>query len=207
MVHPHEREVAVFEAALELPPGQREAYVKQASSGDTELLQRVRALLHAAENGADFLAPLPSKLAPSLPAIEKPGDRIGRYKLLEQIGEGGCGIVYMAAQEEPIRRQVALKVIKLGMDTRQVIARFEAERQALALMDHPNIAKVHDAGAIATGRSYFVMELVWGLRITDYCNERRIPTRKRLELFIQICQAVQHSHQKGIIHRDLKPSN
>src|SRR5882724_11993580 len=136
MVYSHEREVAVFEAALELPPGERDAFLAQASAGDPELLQRVRALLHAAENGADFLAPLPSELAPSVPAIEKPGDRIGRYKLLEQIGEGGCGIVYMAAQEEPIRRQVALKVIKLGMDTCQVIARFEAERQALAMMDH-----------------------------------------------------------------------
>src|SRR5215475_7944363 len=207
MVHPHEREVAVFEAALELPPGQREAYVKQASSGDTELLQRVRALLHAAENGADFLAPLPSKLAPSLPAIEKPGDRIGRYKLLEQIGEGGCGVVYMAAQEEPIRRHVALKVIKLGMDTRQVIARFEAERQALALMDHPNIAKIHDAGTTATGRPYFVMELVRGVPITEFCDQRRLTPKQRLELFATVCQAVQHAHQKGIIHRDLKPSN
>src|SRR5215470_14442805 len=207
MVYSHEREVAVFEAALELPPGQRDAFLAQASAGDPELLQRVRALLHAAENGADFLTTIPSDLAPPLPAIEKPGDRIDRYKLLEQIGEGGCGIVYMAAQEEPIRRHVALKVIKLGMDTRQVIARFEAERQALALMDHPNIAKVHDAGATATGRPYFVMELVRGLRITDYCNDKRLPTRQRLELFILVCQAVQHAHQKGIIHRDLKPSN
>src|SRR5215475_14203914 len=207
MAHPHEREVEVFEAALALPPGQREAFVEQASAGDSELLQRIRALLHAAENGTDFLTPIAPNPAPTLPAIEKPGDRIGRYKLLEQIGEGGCGVVYMAAQEEPIRRHVALKVIKLGMDTRQVIARFEAERQALALMDHPNIAKVHDAGATATGRPYFVMELVRGLRITDYCNDKRLSTRQRLELFIQVCQAVQHAHQKGIIHRDLKPSN
>jgi serine/threonine protein kinase/Flp pilus assembly protein TadD len=207
MAYPHEREVEVFEAALALPPGQREAFLARESAGDPELSQRVRALLHAAENGADFLTAIPSNLAPPLPAIEKPGDSIGRYKLLEQVGEGGCGIVYMAAQEEPIRRRVALKVIKLGMDTRQVIARFEAERQALALMDHPNIAKVYDAGATATGRPYFVMELVRGLRITDYCNDKRVPTRKRLELFVQVCQAVQHAHQKGIIHRDLKPSN
>ncbi len=207
MAHQHEREVEVFEAALELPPEQREAYLDHASRGNPELLQRLRALLHAAENGADFLTTLPSELAPTLPNIEKPGDRIGRYKLLEKIGEGGCGVVYRAAQEEPIRRHVALKVIKLGMDTRQVIARFEAERQALALMDHPNIAKVHDAGATDTGRPYFVMELVRGLRITDYCNEKKLPTLKRLELFIQVCQAVQHAHQKGIIHRDLKPSN
>ena len=138
---------------------------------------------------------------------EKPGDHIGRYKLLEKIGEGGCGIVYMAEQTEPIRRRVALKVIKLGMDTRQVIARFEAERQALALMDHPNIAKVLDAGATDTGRPYFVMELVRGIRITEYCDQNNLSTRERLDLFMQVCRAVQHAHQKGIIHRDLKPSN
>src|SRR5438105_9008264 len=207
MVHPHEREVALFEAVLELPSGQREAYLEQASAGDPDLLQRVRALLHAAENGAEFLAPIAPNPTPTLPAIEKPGDRIGRYKLLEQIGEGGCGIVYMAAQEEPIRRQVALKVIKLGMDTRQVIARFEAERQALALMDHPNIAKVHDAGATDTGRPYFVMELVRGIPITEYCDRNRLAIADRLELFAQVGQAVQHAHQKGIIHRHLQPSN
>ena len=144
---------------------------------------------------------------PSQMATEKPGDRIGRYKLLQQIGEGGCGVVYMAEQEEPVRRRVALKVIKLGMDTRQVIARFEAERQALAMMDHPNIAKVLDAGATDAGRPYFVMELVRGIKITDYCDQQRLSTRQRLELFVQVCQAVQHAHQKGIIHRDLKPSN
>ena len=138
---------------------------------------------------------------------EKPGDRIGRYKLLEKIGEGGCGIVYMAEQAEPVRRRVALKIIKLGMDTKQVIARFEAERQALALMDHPNIAKVLDAGATDTGRPYFVMELVRGIRITDYCDQNNLSTNERLELFMQVCHAVQHAHQKGIIHRDLKPSN
>src|SRR5208282_5507463 len=138
---------------------------------------------------------------------EKPGDRIGRYKLLEQIGEGGYGIVYMAEQAEPIRRRVALKVVKLGMDTKQVIARFEAERQALALMDHPNIAKVFDAGATDTGRPYFVMELVRGIKVTDYCDKNNLSTEDRLKLFIQVCQAIQHAHQKGIIHRDIKPSN
>ena len=142
-------------------------------------------------------------LAPS----EKPGDRIGRYKLLQQIGEGGCGVVYMAEQEEPVRRRVALKVIKLGMDTKNVIARFEAERQALAMMDHPNIAKVYDAGATETGRPYFVMELVRGIKITDFCDRQNLSTRERLDLFIQVCHAVQHAHQKGIIHRDIKPSN
>ena len=138
---------------------------------------------------------------------EKPGDRIGHYKLLEQIGEGGCGIVYVAEQEQPVRRRVALKVIKLGMDTRQVIARFEAERQALALMDHPNIAKVLDGGATEIGRPFFVMELVKGVRITDYCDKNNLSTTERLGLFIQVCHAIQHAHQKGIIHRDIKPSN
>jgi serine/threonine protein kinase len=141
------------------------------------------------------------------PLTEKAGDRIGRYKLLEQIGEGGFGVVYMAEQKEPIKRRVALKIIKLGMDTKQVVARFEAERQALAMMDHPNIAKVHDAGATETGRPYFVMELVRGTKIMDYCNDHQLSTRKRLELFVQVCQAIQHAHQKGIIHRDIKPSN
>jgi serine/threonine protein kinase len=138
---------------------------------------------------------------------EQPSQRIGRYKLLQKIGEGGYGVVYMAEQMEPVRRQVALKVIKLGMDTRQVVARFEAERQALAPMDHPHIAKVLDAGATDTGRPFFVMELVRGVRITDFCDQNNFSTRQRLELFAQVCQAVQHAHQKGIIHRDLKPSN
>ena len=139
--------------------------------------------------------------------IGKPGDRIGRYKLLEKIGEGGCGVVYMAEQEEPVRRRVALKVIKPGMDTHEVVARFEAERQALALMDHPHIARIFDGGATDAGRPYFVMELVRGLRITDYCDQKQLSTRQRLDLFMQVCQAVQHAHQKGVIHRDLKPSN
>src|SRR5256886_1923817 len=140
-------------------------------------------------------------------AAEKAGDRIGVYKLLQQIGEGGCGVVYMAEQEEPVRRRVALKVIKLGMDTQQVIARFEAERQALALMDHPNIAKVLEAGAPETGRPYFVMELVRGIPITRYCDQNNLPTEARLRLFIQVCHAIQHAHQKGVIHRDIKPTN
>ncbi len=157
------------------------------------------------EAGLSFLPEQPK--ATFGPITEKPGDRIGRYKLLQQIGEGGCGVVYMAEQEEPVRRRLALKVLKLGMDTKSVIARFEAERQALALMDHPNIAKVHDAGATETGRPYFVMELVRGIKITDYCDEKNLPTQARLDLFVQVCHAVQHAHQKGIIHRDLKPSN
>src|SRR5512138_3613861 len=135
------------------------------------------------------------------------GQTIGRYKLLQPIGEGGCGVVYVAEQEEPVHRRVALKVIKLGMDTKEVVARFEAERQALALMDHPNIAKVLDGGATETGRPYFVMELVRGVRITEYCDQNNLPTEQRLGLFIQVCHAIQHAHQKGIIHRDIKPSN
>ena len=138
---------------------------------------------------------------------EHVGSRVGRYQLLQKIGEGGCGAVYLAEQEEPVRRQVALKVIKLGMDTKSVIARFEAERQALAMMDHPNIARVLDAGATETGRPFFVMELVRGTRITKYCDENNLDTVQRLKLFIQICRAIQHAHQKGIIHRDIKPSN
>jgi regulation of enolase protein 1 (concanavalin A-like superfamily) len=138
---------------------------------------------------------------------EKPGDRIGRYRLLQELGHGGCGVVYMAEQEQPVRRKVALKVIKLGMDTREVVARFQAERQALALMDHPNIAKVLEAGATDTGRPYFVMELVRGIKITDYCDRNSLATHERLNLFVQVCQAIQHAHQKGIIHRDIKPSN
>jgi serine/threonine protein kinase len=138
---------------------------------------------------------------------EATGLRIGRYKLLEKIGEGGFGVVYLAEQIEPVQRKVALKIIKAGMDTRQVIARFEAERQALALMDHPNIARVLDAGATEKGRPYFVMELVKGIPITDYCDRYRLSPTERLALFIMICHAVQHAHQKGVIHRDIKPSN
>jgi serine/threonine protein kinase len=155
------------------------------------------------------------------PAPEELGAQIGRYKLLQKIGEGGCGTVYMAEQEEPVRRRVALKVIKLGMDTKQVVARFEAEGQALAMMDHPNIAKIFDAGVVGSaesqisnrkspipgGRPYFVMELVRGVRITQYCDQHKLSTAERLDLFIQVCQAIQHAHQKGIIHRDIKPSN
>ena len=212
---PASPEQAVFAEALQCAtPEARAAYLASTCGTDTALRRRVEALLRAAENAGDFLEQPPVGLAGDADSTsfacglsEKSGDRIGRYKLLEQIGEGGCGVVYMAEQEEPVRRRVALKVIKLGMDTKSVIARFEAERQALALMDHPNIAKVFDGGATQTGRPYFVMELVRGLRITEFCDEARLPTDARLRLFVQVCQAVQHAHQKGIIHRDLKPSN
>jgi tetratricopeptide (TPR) repeat protein len=205
-------EETVFGAALRLAPAERAAYLDQACGGDDALRQRVEGLLNAYQQAEKFLetpaAPtLRLARTASVPLAEKAGDKIGRYKVLQQIGEGGCGVVYMAEQEEPVRRRVALKVIKLGMDTKQVIARFEAERQALAMMDHPNIAKVLDAGATETGRPYFVMELVRGVKITDYCDEKKLPIGQRLDLFIQVCQAIQHAHQKGVIHRDIKPSN
>src|SRR5262249_25756399 len=136
-----------------------------------------------------------------------PAGRVGPYKLVQLIGEGGMGTVWMAQQHEPVKRLVALKVIKPGMDTRQVVARFEAERQALALMDHPNIARVLDGGTTVAGRPYFVMDLVKGVPITRYCDEHRLTPGRRLELFVQVCRAVQHAHQKGVIHRDIKPSN
>ena len=203
----------IFADALEKAnAAERAAYLAQACGNDAQLRQHVEALLQAHEKAGGFLeepaAVLPGKtIALSTPLTEKAGDHIGHYKLLQQIGEGGCGVVYMAEQEQPIRRRVALKVIKLGMDTKAVIARFEAERQALALMDHPNIAKVLDAGATDTGRPYFVMELVRGIKITDYCDQNNLSTEERLDLFVQICHAIQHAHQKGIIHRDIKPSN
>jgi serine/threonine protein kinase len=213
-----EREVAIFNAARRLSGAERAACLDEACGGDGALRQRLDELLGVDEPAGEFLekpaygdasasARSGGTLRLSIPLSEKPGDRIGPYKLLEQIGEGGCGVVYMAEQEVPIRRRVALKVIKLGMDTKQVIARFDAERQALALMDHPNIAKVLDAGATETGRPYFVMELVKAIPITRYCDENNLSTVTRLGLFVQVCQAVQHAHQKGIIHRDMKPSN
>ena len=146
-------------------------------------------------------------LDPTVPLTEGPGTVIGRYKPLQLIGEGGMGSVFMAEQQEPVSRKVALKIIKLGMDTKSVIARFEAERQALAMMDHPNIAKVLDGGATDAGRPYFVMELVKGVPINDYCDKNQLSARERLDLFIPVCHAIQHAHQKGVIHRDIKPSN
>ena len=206
-MNPAPSEQAVFaEALLRDTPEARAAFLACACGTDTALFRRVENLLRAAERAGDFLEQPPEGLH-EIELREKPGDRIGRYKLLEKIGEGGCGVVYMAEQEEPVRRRVALKVIKLGMDTRSVIARFEAERQALALMEHPNIAQVFDGGATPTGRPYFVMELVRGTRITDFCDEAQLSTEARLRLFAQVCQAIQHAHQKGVIHRDLKPSN
>jgi serine/threonine protein kinase/WD40 repeat protein len=200
----------IFQQALErLLPEERSAYLNTACAGNTALRAEVDALLAAHHSRLLAQPDLPAPDLSLAKAIvsEGPGDHIGRYKLLQKIGEGGCGIVFMAEQTEPVQRRVAVKVIRLGMDTEEVVARFEAERQALALMEHPNIAQVLDAGATPTGRPYFVMELVRGVPVTKFCDDNRLGTVQRLQLFIQVCHAVQHAHQKGIIHRDLKPSN
>jgi WD40 repeat protein/serine/threonine protein kinase len=214
-------EESIFSAALQkFDPAERAAFLNQACEGNAPLRARVEALLGSHEAAGSFLvepavgqaatlAPDPDAAAPTLPppSGEAPGTRIGPYKLLQQIGEGGMGTVWMAEQTVPVRRTVALKVVKAGLDSAQVVVRFEAERQALALMDHPHIARVLDAGSTESGRPYFVMELVKGVPITKYCDAQRLTLRQRLELFIPVCQALQHAHQKGIIHRDIKPSN
>ncbi len=188
---------------------ERAAFLERMCAGDSKLKQRVEALIGANDQAGSFLKqPAPDANATmNAPQVEKIGSQIGRYKLRELLGEGGMGTVFVAEQERPVRRKVALKLIKLGMDSRDVISRFEAERQALALMDHPNIARVLDGGLTPSGRPYFVMELVKGLPITEHCDQHRLGNRQRLELFLQVCRALQHAHQKGIIHRDLKPSN
>jgi serine/threonine protein kinase len=235
---------SIYFAARELPPKDRPAYLTRVCEGDQALRKRVEQMLAVANEAEAFITdgpdeettvveqgPEPAKDLKSGtvdPPDEAIGQKIGRYKILERVGEGGCGVVYVAEQTEPVRRRIALKVIKLGMDTKQVVARFEAERQALAMMDHPNIARVLDAGTTDPhpqplshpmgeggrrpgegyyGRPYFVMELVRGIKITDYCDQANLPTKDRLDLFIQVCRAIQHAHQKGIIHRDIKPSN
>ena len=222
----------MFRAACEMAPDARATFLKDACAGDTELRAQVEALLAQDEQHPSFLehpakhedqgrsgqeteavrtdrdVPASTKRSHAKRAtITGHPERVGPYKILQEVGEGGMGVVYLAEQTEPIRRRVALKLIKLGMDTKQVIARFEIERQALALMNHPNVAKVLDAGATEKGRPYFVMEYVKGESITAYCDRHRLTTKERLGLFMQVCQAVQHAHQKGIIHRDLKPSN
>jgi serine/threonine protein kinase/WD40 repeat protein len=213
-----QREAALFEAAAQLTGADRAAFLNGACHGDPALRQRLEALLAAHDAKDSFLEPQTPKpetqpvktikiSATDNPADDAVGRMVGHYKLLEKLGEGGCGAVYVAEQTAPVRRRVALKVIKLGMDTKTVIARFEAERQALAMMDHPNIAKVLDAGTTEAGRPYFVMELVRGIRITEYCDQNHLSTPERLDLFIKVCHAIQHAHQKGIIHRDIKPSN
>src|SRR5438876_10687080 len=249
MKQQQQNDLEIFNAALEIAAAEdRAAYLDSVCAGDPALRKKIDSLLVAYEKGSDTLDELTRKTprdeAGRVGTDCAPNSVIGRYKLLEKIGEGGFGVVYLAEQKEPVKRRVALRIIKLGMDTRQVVARFEAERQALALMDHPNIAKIFDAGAtdspltpslcpdggegvrreseedahakskitnhksqILQGRPYFVMELVRGVPITQYCDETQLSPDERLQLFLQVCQAVQHAHQKGIIHRDLKPSN
>jgi serine/threonine protein kinase len=197
----------LFSAALEKEATERARFIESTCAGDAARCARLRQLLDAYEDSAGFLeSPAAGPPAAAVPS-EGPGTRIGPYVLLELLGEGGFGTVYLAEQTEPVVRRVALKIIKLGMDTRQVIARFEAERQALALTDHPNIARVLDAGSTDTGRPYFVMELVRGVSLREYCDERRLTVRARVELLIDVCLAIQHAHQKGLVHRDLKPGN
>ena len=223
-----QREEELFDEARRLDDAQeRQDFLERTCMGDPALRTRIESLLDAGSAAEKFfdesgpalnLPPVPLHptrgLASTLgadtatvPGEEAVGTRIGRYKLVQKIGEGGWGVVYMAEQEEPVRRRVALKIIKLGMETKSVIARFEAERQALAMMDHPHIARVYDAGATDRGPPYFVMELVRGIRITKYCDQHRLDIGARLDLFIQVCHAIQHAHQKGIIHGDIKPSN
>jgi tRNA A-37 threonylcarbamoyl transferase component Bud32 len=207
MSSPQNREEVLFALALEKPVEKRAAFLDAMCEGDPALRQRLEAQLAANDAPATVKVKATIKLDIPEPPDEAVGQTLGRYKLLEKVGEGGCGVVYVAEQSIPVRRRVALKVIKLGMDTKQVVARFEAERQALAMMDHPNIAKVLDAGTTDLGRPFFVMELVRGIRITDYCDQANLTTKERIDLFIKVCQAIQHAHQKGIIHRDIKPSN
>ena len=202
-------EQTIFTAVLDVDPTERAAFLDGACQSNYQLRERLEKLLQCHVAGGDALDRPAGAIGLGIDQsiTEQPGIVIGPYKLLEQIGEGGFGVVFMAEQQQPVRRRVALKVIKPGMDTRQVIARFEAERQALALMDHPNIAKVLDAGATDSGRPYFVMELVRGIPLTEFCDQNRLTVGERLELFITVCHAVQHAHQKGIIHRDIKPTN
>jgi len=217
-----DKEQTLFAAALEIPdPGDRERFLEQSCAENPELRQELTELLAAHFRSERLFSPGVSRFVreacdglrgtastdAKFEATETIGSQIGNYRILKLLGEGGCGLVYLAEQDQPVRRQVALKVIKSGMDTRSVIARFEAERQALARMDHPNIAKVLDAGVTDRGRSFFVMELVEGVRITTFCDEHHLDAQQRLQLFIQVCHAIQHAHQKGIIHRDIKPSN
>ncbi|MBI4718824.1 MAG: serine/threonine protein kinase [Planctomycetes bacterium] len=206
-----ERVKELLSRAARLPPQDRSDFIRRAAGDDPQIVAEVLDLLSTLDDAAFLSAPTGAGLAAALPNVgipgEGPGTRIDRYKLLQLIGEGGFGSVFLAEQTEPVYRKVALKIIKAGMDTKQVIARFEAERQALALMDHPNIARVLDVGATQAGRPFFVMELVRGEPVTAYCDRERLPLRQRLVLFRDVCNAVQHAHQKGVIHRDLKPSN
>ena len=210
MITENDRAKHIFLNAAEIAAEDvRQDYVDAKCGDDVQLQREVNSLLEYHGLLGQFLEPCDSEVAATIdtPMAERPGTQVGRYKLVKEIGSGGMGVVFLAEQREPVKRQVALKIIKPGMDTREVIARFTAEQQALALMDHPHIAHVFDAGATDFGRSYFAMELVPGEPITKFCQRTGLSTRGRLELIINVCRAVQHAHQKGIIHRDLKPSN
>jgi eukaryotic-like serine/threonine-protein kinase len=211
MTTPDQQTESIFWAALAIESSEERArHLDRACGVEGRLRAQVEELLAAYPKVDRFLESPAAELSTTVEQLsrnERPGANAGPYKLLEEIGEGGMGTVYMAEQEHPVRRRVALKLVKPGMDSRQVVARFEAERQALALMDHPNIARVLDAGATESGRPYFAMELVRGIPITEYCDRAKLSIHDRLNLFMPVCQAVQHAHQKGIIHRDLKPSN
>jgi len=202
---------SIFLEALEKKTAEeRASYLDHVCGNDTDLRAEFESLLKAHGEAGDFLespAIDPEAASDNAPSVEDPGTKIGHYELLELIGEGGMGLVYLAEQKEPVRRKVALKIVKLGMDTKEVVARFETERQTLALLEHPNIAQVFDAGTTETGRPYFVMEYVEGRSITKYCDEQKLNVEERLELFREVCEGVHHAHQKGIIHRDIKPSN
>ncbi len=205
------RDMLVFTEGFSLPLEDRRKFLARACGNDEDLRRRVDRLFKVYDRTGAFLEDPPSKcVGERMQAtldVEKPGDLIGHYKLLRQIGEGGCGIVFLAQQEEPERRKFALKAVKPGMHLRSVIARFEAEREVLALMDHPNIVNVFDAGATPAGRPFFVMEFIRGVKITEYCRLKCLCTSTRLALFITVCDAIEHAHQKGVIHRDIKPSN
>ena len=191
----HQRAMEIFLTACEMPVDGRKAYLDQACNGDAELLREVLALLEFDDAAADSSEE------------RRPPERIGNFHLLQNLGEGGMGEVWESEQERPVRRRVAFKLIKWGMDTTEVLARFESERQALALMNHPNIAKAYEAGSTAEGRPFFAMEYVRGVPLTEYCDAQRLSTQERLNLFMLVCDGVQHAHQKGVIHRDIKPSN
>ena len=199
--------IEIFNQALALPMEEREAYLSSACADRAILRGQVEHLLKAYDRAGGFLDEPVGFVGTGRAVGEQAGDLVGHYRLVEQIGEGGCGVVFLAKQLEPVQREVALKIVKPGMDTRSVIAQFGSERQALAMMEHPHIAQVLDAGATEAGRPYFVMELVRGVKITEYCDQHALGIRARLELFVQVCHAIQHAHQKGIIHRDIKPSN
>src|SRR5688572_7574522 len=200
----NQRVLELFDEVVLLPRDARRSWLSSLSGEQHSTIEEVESLLDSFDDAGAFLA---ERERSEDPTVEQPGARIGQFVIQRHIGAGGFGDVYLAEQHEPVRRRVALKIIKPGMDSREVLARFRAERHTLAMLDHPGIARIFDGGATAAGRPYYVMELVDGTRITRWCDERRLPIARRIELFLQVCDAVQHAHQRGVIHRDLKPAN